>query len=186
MLATIKRITSFVQLKAKVDQAPDLKFFRFREITPPDEIKVVEPHCTTCFILPFLPDSKQYFSFLKSLRALGFDIFGILSMPKGEVATLFHGSLKFLQAQLQSSKIILFPSLRNKLRLRGYFQDGRLHIRLYRHKEQILVTSHIDPPDFFGHINLPKHLIGKVRTDYVYGEKILSKVLTKIGTISEP
>jgi len=143
-----------------------------------------EPHAHLLFTF----NAELYFALLKSLQSLGFDIFAMLSNPKkGELASPMHGDIPFLRSRLQATteKQNIFPNefVRNKLRLRGYLKEGRLHLRFYTGiaPNAIFITAHIDPPDLRNHANILNHLRKKVKTDYQQGEDLFIDVLKHLG-----
>ena len=123
-------------------------------------------------------------SFLKSLQRLGFDIFQIMGMPKGERYSITHDNIPKLEEYLSgviTPRKSWLAAARLKVVSPAIRKAGRLHVRLYQTVEEnvashLVVAVHIDPPDI-NHVRASKHLTGDVDVDYERGTEIFRRVL---------
>jgi hypothetical protein len=186
------KIAELVQARRSIESAGDLTSFHYEatDIHSPENTTFLErePHANLLYNINIAPQSEKYYSFLKRLQSLGFDVYAMLSNPKkGELASPIHGDISLLKKALQESSregsALRTGFVRNKLRLGGYFKQGRFHMRIYSGAgtNTTFVTAHIDPSDFRNHANIMNHLRDKVETDYKGGEELFSVVLTNIG-----
>lgn len=186
----IYQVLNYKRLYEQVNQAASIEQFDFSTIAGtsrallasgiPAAINDIEKGAENAFELSL--DLQQQPSLLKALQNLGFDIFPLASMPKGEKYCIVHDNLpqleKFLSGQ-EKPKVRRFSALKNKIISPVIRQHGRLHIRFYNHETdptKLIAVSHIDPPDP-GHFNLLKHLHGKIEVDYKKGTELFQKVL---------
>lgn len=186
------KVKELAHARRNIESAGYLAHFHYEatEIHSPENkiFSEREPHANQLFNIDIVPQSAQYYSFLERLQSLGFDVYAMLSNPKvGEMASPIHGDISLLKTTLHESpeerKVLRTGFVRNKLRLGGYFKEGRFHMRIYPSADTntISITAHIDPPDFRNHANILNHLRDKVETDYKNGEELLNMVLTNIG-----
>ncbi len=186
------KINGLAKARRSIELAESLNSFNY-EVTDIHSAKNItfferEPHANQLFNIGIIPQSEQYYSFLKRLQLLGFDVYAMLSNPKeGEMASPIHGDISLLNQKLHESYVEKNTSrtgfVRNKMRLGGYFKEGRFHMRIYPGVETntTSITAHIDPPDFSNHANILNHLRNKVATDYKKGEELFNLVLKNIG-----
>lgn len=134
-----------------------------------------EPEAKQIFILLFKVNSPDYFSFLRLLQDLNFDIYAMLSLPHGEKLSPIHSNIPALRQQLPENPV---PpnrkgAFRNKFPSLNVFTSGRFHLRLYEHADTTAVTAHIDQP-----------LQRKSISDYPQGESLFLDLLKRVTSIT--
>lgn len=186
------KVGELVTVWRRIETAAPLDPFHYKitDIHSPENTTFLEreQHANQLFSIDIVPHTLQYYAFLRRLQSLGFDVYAMLSNPKvGEMASPIHGNIALLQKLLQNPfterNILQTGFVRNKLRLGGYFNEGRFHMRIYPgvEKHNTIISAHIDPPDLLNHANIFSHLSDRVETDYEGGEKLLITVLAYMG-----
>ncbi|MEI6462392.1 MAG: hypothetical protein WCO33_01830 [bacterium] len=186
--STQQRARNLFTLRRKVKGSLRIKDFHFsisNVLSGNSEINEVihkEKGVNKVFLLPFKVKSYEYYSFIRTLQNIGFDIYTLFSIPKGDILSITHGSIPKLKQVLQSNQIpsLRHPGITNMLIKRDLFKEGQLHSRFYEGKGITLMTAHIDPPDIKDHLSPHNQLSGLTKADYPLGEELIEKTLELI------
>lgn len=183
------RLASWPNMYRKIVDATELSHSFDYEMMKPEpndvtfiaRIRSSEPEVTKVFKLPIKYDTPDYYSLLKILQEIGFDLYALLSMPKGDVFSITYGSISRLKRMVRNQTLARSGSpLPNKLAKREFLVDGQLHVRIYADHNNIYLTAHVDPPDIIDHVSVRSQLKGLTKADYPEGEQLFESLLALI------